>query len=251
LRLHSALRCGPNTRRGSPPIHWMTLSDDTDASPRPGQIQENCFRKHRCLSKTRPNTGKLLWGPRSHSALPLLVAECFHSPRVNEVSSHAPPSISEKGVERSHLTDCIVSTKEDDQGTFTFIDKSQCAKVDPRAALDYPSEHGIAAIYLCCSLRHAAQPRWHLESLQALQHRPQRETSGPATARQQPHFPSIDTTSVEGCAKDSQSFSKLVGPTSLCRSSRCGAILFKSHMKADVLDCHRTTEFFLSESKRP
>jgi hypothetical protein len=131
----------------------MTLPDDTDTSPRPGQIQESFFRKHRCLSKTRPNTGKLLWGPRSHSALPLLVAECFHLPMVNEMSSHAPPFltivllpfVSEKGVERSHFTDSIVSTKEVDQGTFTFIDKSQCAQVGSRAALDYPSEHGRCA----------------------------------------------------------------------------------------------------------
>jgi hypothetical protein len=154
------------------------------------------------------------------------------------------PFISEKGVERSHSTDCIVSTKEDDQGSFPFVDKSQCAKVDPRAALDYASEHGIAAIYLCCSLRHAAQLRWHLESLRAPQHPPQRETSSPATARQQPHFPSIDTTSMEGCANVSQSSSKLVGTTSLWRSSRYGAVLFNSRIKAVVLDCHRTTELF-------
>jgi hypothetical protein len=36
-------------------------------------------------------------------------------------------------LERSHLTDCIVSSKEDDQGTFAFIEKSQCAKVDPQS----------------------------------------------------------------------------------------------------------------------
>jgi hypothetical protein len=116
-----------------------------------------------------------------------------------------------------------------------------------RATLDHPSEHGIAAIYLCCSLHHAAQPRWHLESLRAPQHRPQRETPSSATARQQPNFPSIDNTSIEGCAKDSLSSSKLVGTASVCRSSRYGAVLFKCHIKAVVIDCYRATELFSNQ----
>jgi hypothetical protein len=81
------------------------------------------------------------------------------------------------------------------------------------------------------------------------------ESTGTAASASEKNFKSGDSSTtakfsidihhaLEGCAKDSPSSSKLVGATSLCRITRYGAVLFKYHIKAVVLDCYRTTELF-------